>query len=74
MIVHVVHEVPNARALFEGLSAAMKPGGCVVFAEPKGHVSARDFAASLELAHAAGLREDGPLPWRRSHNRLLRKP
>ena len=73
LVVHMVHEVPEPRALFEKLAGAMKPGGNVVFAEPRGHVTAEAFAASLELARQAGLDDAGPLPMGRSHNRLLRK-
>lgn len=73
VIVHMVHEVPDQRVLFTKLSASMKPGGQVLFAEPKGHVSVQAFKQSLELARRAGLEPAASLPMRWSHNRLLRK-
>lgn len=58
---YVVHEVPDARALFEELSALLKPGGRVLVAEPAFHVSAAAFAETLRTAHLAGFASaDGP--------------
>lgn len=73
LIIHVVHEVPDQQVLFRGIAAALKPGGKVIFAEPKGHVSDAQFAQSLRIAAEAGLDDAGPLPMKRSHNRLLKR-
>ena len=51
----MVHEVPDARRFFAEVAAALKPGGVVLFAEPRGHVSASDMDRSLDLAREAGL-------------------
>ena len=51
----VMHEIPDqARALAE-VAAALSPGGRLLISEPKGHVSAADFAATLDRERAAGL-------------------
>jgi SAM-dependent methyltransferase len=51
---HVVHEVPDPARFFREVHAALKPGGRLLFREPKGHVKADDFEASLAAARAAG--------------------
>jgi ubiquinone/menaquinone biosynthesis C-methylase UbiE len=53
--IHVVHEVPDTRAFFAELTAALKPGAVLLVIEPKGHVSAAQLERSLEAAVAAGL-------------------
>jgi 2-polyprenyl-3-methyl-5-hydroxy-6-metoxy-1,4-benzoquinol methylase len=50
----VVHEVPDQATLFNDLFAMLKPGGKIVFAEPKGHVKPEDFEKSIKLAKTAG--------------------
>ncbi|HEY6009158.1 MAG TPA: class I SAM-dependent methyltransferase [Geobacteraceae bacterium] len=50
----VVHEAPDARSLFADLFRALKPGASCLVAEPKGHVSAREFAQTLSAAEGAG--------------------
>ena len=42
LAIHVVHEVPDARAFFADLWAALKPGAPLLVIEPKGHVSAAE--------------------------------
>lgn len=69
----VVHEFPDALHLFHELSRALKPGGNLLLAEPRGHVSESDLARELDAAAAAGLtavsRPDIP----RSRSVYLRK-
>ncbi len=61
----MVHEVPNAAALFKGIHRALKPSGKLLFAEPAGHVGANAFEASLAQAKEAGFEvETGPDIWR----------
>lgn len=59
----VVHEVPDKKQLFSDLHKMLKPGGKILFAEPKGHVTPADFEVSLHLAKEAGLKvaEDKPV-------------
>jgi ubiquinone/menaquinone biosynthesis C-methylase UbiE len=53
MLIHVVHEVSDQDRFLRTVHAALKPGGGVLFVEPRGHVSAEAFQASL--ARAAGI-------------------
>lgn len=52
--IHMVHEVPDPEAFFSEIAAALKPGGRMVFIEPKGHVSPDAFAKSLDQAMGMG--------------------
>lgn len=51
----LVHEMPSADTFFREVSAALKPGGRVLFAEPAGHIKASEFEKELAAAFAAGL-------------------
>jgi ubiquinone/menaquinone biosynthesis C-methylase UbiE len=51
----VVHEMPSARNFFRETAAALKPGGRILLAEPKGHVTPADFEEECGLAGEAGL-------------------
>jgi ubiquinone/menaquinone biosynthesis C-methylase UbiE len=50
----MVHEVPDAGALFRDIHASLKAGGKLLLSEPAGHVSANAFGASVTLALKAG--------------------
>ncbi len=50
----VVHELPNQANFFAELRRALKRDGKLLLAEPKGHVSERKFAASLQEAERSG--------------------
>jgi 2-polyprenyl-3-methyl-5-hydroxy-6-metoxy-1,4-benzoquinol methylase len=60
----VAHEVPDKKQLFHDLYKMLKPGGRILFAEPKGHVKPADFEKSLQLAKEAGLTvsDEKPMP------------
>lgn len=51
----VIHELPPNAAVFPEIAAALKPGGRLLVAEPRGHVKAADFEAELAAAAQAGL-------------------
>ncbi|MEW6516009.1 MAG: class I SAM-dependent methyltransferase [candidate division FCPU426 bacterium] len=53
--VAVVHEVPDDGRFFREIGQALKPGGRLLFIEPKGHVTAEAFEASLGRAKENGL-------------------
>ncbi len=53
---HVVHEVPDQRAFLGELLATLRPGGRLLLVEPRGHVTAGEFADTLAAATAAGFR------------------
>jgi 2-polyprenyl-3-methyl-5-hydroxy-6-metoxy-1,4-benzoquinol methylase len=52
----VVHEVPDKASLFNDLFSMLKPGGKILFFEPKGHVSPDDFTNSINIALNAGFK------------------
>ena len=67
----VAHEVVNPARLFTEVRGALRPGGRIVFAEPKGHIPRNAFDESVNVAERSGLRKiDGlRIPW--SHAALL---
>jgi SAM-dependent methyltransferase len=69
----VVHELPGAGPFFAQVAQTLKPGACVLFAEPAGHVSDKHFEAELQAAAQAGLNQVSRPPIRRSHTALLSK-
>lgn len=52
--IHMVHEVPDQRAFFEGLWRVLRPGGRILLREPGGHVSQPAFERTLETARREG--------------------
>jgi ubiquinone/menaquinone biosynthesis C-methylase UbiE len=69
---NVVHEVPDASALFSQIRAILKPAGRLLLAEPAGwHVSDKDFEGTLSKASAAGSELIGRPGIRRSQSALL---
>jgi SAM-dependent methyltransferase len=56
LALHVVHEVPDVAGFFAEIAATLKPDGRLLFVEPRGHVSAEAFDASLTMAEQAGFR------------------
>jgi ubiquinone/menaquinone biosynthesis C-methylase UbiE len=69
----VVHEVPNQANLFSEVYSMLKPGGKVLFAEPKGHVSLEDFRKSISLAKNTGLLETNEKPMPKGLSVVLTK-
>ena len=58
---YMVHEVPDPAAFFRELAALLRPGGRMLIVEPAFHVTGPEFAATLEIARAAGfVAEHGP--------------
>lgn len=51
----MVHEVPDATAFLGEIAAALSDAGHLYLAEPRGHVSKRAFAHSVQIAQEAGL-------------------
>lgn len=46
----VAHEVPDQNIFFNELSKVLKPAALLLFSEPSGHISERDFAQSIVIA------------------------
>jgi ubiquinone/menaquinone biosynthesis C-methylase UbiE len=51
----MVHEVPDRARFINEIASKLKPGGLWLLAEPKVHVSTKDFNRTLEIAKSAGL-------------------
>ncbi|MEW6405676.1 MAG: methyltransferase domain-containing protein, partial [Chloroflexota bacterium] len=71
LAINVVHEVPDAGALFAQIKSILRPTGRLLLCEPFGHVSEKDFQDTLALASAAGLKLIGEPKIRRSRSALL---
>lgn len=69
----VAHEVPGQQKLFIELSSALKPGGTLLLAEPRGHVKPQAFEQSLTWAKESGLEVVDRPKIRSSQSALLRK-
>jgi len=52
----MVHEVKNKKSFFRELHSNLAPGGKVLTAEPKMHVSPQAFQKTLVIAQSTGLR------------------
>ncbi len=69
----VCHEVPDQIILFSELASMLKSGACLLFAEPKGHVSPPEFEKSVSIAEQAGFKKSDQLKISGSHSILLEK-
>jgi SAM-dependent methyltransferase len=69
----VVHEMPSASSFFSEAAQALKPGGCLLLAEPTGHVKPAQFEEELKTAAQAALSLVDRPSIRRSHAALLKK-
>lgn len=69
----MVHEFPDPAKFFAEAAEALKHGGTMLLAEPRGHVSRTDFDAELAAAATAGLRPSSRPTISRSHAAVLLK-
>jgi ubiquinone/menaquinone biosynthesis C-methylase UbiE len=69
----VVHELPDPKLFFHEMSAALKPSGKFLLAEPTGHVKPPDWEKTLQLARDAGLRVEASPVIRRMLSAVLVK-
>ena len=70
----MVHEVSQPVQLLETLFAALRPGGCLLIAEPRVHVTGSNFDKTLAQARAAGFHIDAGPKVRFSRSRLCTRP
>ena len=70
----MVHEMPSTEAFFREAAEALKPGGLLLLAEPKGHVKPETFERELAEARAAGFEVGERLAIRGTQAAVLRKP
>ena len=73
LVFAVVHELPAVPSFFAEVAAALKPGGSLLLAEPRGHVKASQFSEELDAAGQAGFEvvERPAIP--RSQAAMMRK-
>ncbi len=71
VLIHVLHELPDAASALAEIRSALKPEGHVLLIEPPGHVSRAGFDAQLEVARAAGLTVESRRPLKRYQAALL---
>lgn len=55
LIFWMIHEVPDQQAFLSDLNACLRPGGRMMIAEPRLHVSAKRFQSTLDAAERVGL-------------------
>lgn len=67
----MVHEVPDATAFFRQVRRSLVPGGKMLVAEPRWHVTRRRFEEIVRAAESAGLRRCGAPAVRFSRSVLL---
>ncbi len=69
----VVHEVPDSARLFAEVYEAVKPDGRFLVAEPRGHVSEKEFEMTVSLARESGFVTADRPEVGRSHGALFVK-
>jgi 2-polyprenyl-3-methyl-5-hydroxy-6-metoxy-1,4-benzoquinol methylase len=69
----VLHEVPDARTLLTEIGSLLRPGGRLLIAEPRGHVSRAAFETTLAAATEAGLSLRERPEVKRTHAALLER-
>jgi len=69
----LVHELPAAGPFFTQVAETLKPGACLLLAEPTGHVNAAEFEDELQAAAQAGLQLVDRPTIRRSRTALLKR-
>jgi len=69
----VLHEVPDAVRFFSEIHKSIKPAGRLLVAEPKGHVSEKDFETTISVAEQNGFTVADSLEIKRSRAVLLEK-
>ena len=71
LVYAVAHEVDDLPLLFQQIHRSLKPGGQLLLAEPRGHVSTDDFEQTISYAVDAGFMLLGHPELKRSRTVLL---
>jgi ubiquinone/menaquinone biosynthesis C-methylase UbiE len=69
----MIHELPENHPFFADAYRALRPGGRLLAAEPRGHVSEDGFASTLARATRAGFRVVPGPAVRSSHTAILER-
>lgn len=69
----VLYELPDIRQTLAEIHHALKPGGQLLIAEPKGHVTESAFAATMNVVYSVGFQQDMTPSIRRSHAAVVKK-
>lgn len=69
----LVHEVPDKECLLSEICNTMKQTGKLLIAEPRGHISKKDFDETVSIARSKGFEVINELGIRRSYAILLGK-
>jgi ubiquinone/menaquinone biosynthesis C-methylase UbiE len=72
--IHMVHEMPDPVHFFTQIKDALKPGGRMFVREPRGHVSPKQFAASIDTARKIGFAVADEFYQEKKRSALLLKP
>jgi ubiquinone/menaquinone biosynthesis C-methylase UbiE len=70
----MAHEVPDKGRFFSEILVCLKPGGTLLLAEPRIHISENIFRGIVEAARKAGFNTAGPVPVRLSRAVIFHKP
>ena len=73
LAVAMVHEAPDPTRLLSEIFSTLKPGGCLLVAEPKGHVTDAQIEETLQIARSLGLQIVESLPVRRAFSFLMQR-
>jgi ubiquinone/menaquinone biosynthesis C-methylase UbiE len=71
---HVVHETPEPRGFLDQAFSALRPGAQLLLAEPRGHVTDKEFQETITRAIAAGFESREAPSIRGSRTVELTKP
>jgi ubiquinone/menaquinone biosynthesis C-methylase UbiE len=70
LVFAVVHEVPDAREFLLEIERSLRKGGLLLFSEPAGRVSKKEFEGTLATAQGLGFRIADSLKIRSSRSSL----
>jgi 2-polyprenyl-3-methyl-5-hydroxy-6-metoxy-1,4-benzoquinol methylase len=73
LLMAVVHEVSDIGGLFSDIHKSIKPGGRILIAEPKAHVSEKEFSETISIAQRSGFEVIDYPKIKRTHNVLMSK-
>jgi SAM-dependent methyltransferase len=72
--IHVVHETTYPQRLLAECAAALQPGGRLLIAEPRGHVSEAEFAETTGFVESLGMAGQTVPAIRKSWTAVFEKP